>query len=136
MTRPEAELVRDSWRRAEPIADTVTRLFYLRLFELTPEVRGRLGCSLCEQCDRLAEAVDQLVESYRFGAGAGVPVAEPAAAAGESAAVVDAWLWAITNQLGGADSDRVGRAWSEAIRGEAGRPFRSVALGGAAPALV
>lgn len=130
MTPSQAVLVQDCWRRAEPVAETIARLFYRRLFQLAPELRDRFRSSLCEHCDHLIDAAEQLV--CRIGADA--PASHDDTPSGldpHQATLIDAWLWAIENQVGGSDTHRVGRAWRDAIASEAGVAFRTVALGDA-----
>ncbi len=49
MTPHQISLVRKSWALAEPLSDTVTTLFYGRLFELEPSVRGLFRQDMMEQ---------------------------------------------------------------------------------------
>lgn len=49
MTPHQISLVRKTWAQAEPLGDTVTTLFYGRLFELEPSIRGLFREDLMEQ---------------------------------------------------------------------------------------
>lgn len=124
-TRPN-DLVASSWERAAPVAPTVVRLFYRRLFELAPDLRGRVRKSLSEQCDHLIAAADELAERPNEPPGA---VGATTEADPDHAPIVEAWLWALHHQIGGADTLRIGQAWRDAIQSDAGEEFRAVALG-------
>ncbi len=129
MSPNEIELVQASWRHASPIADTVVRLFYRRLFERSPEVRERFHTSMSEQGDNLIAAVQELVD--RLGqeeAVSGVVLSEQSFA-DQGEEVTDAWLWALEQEIGRCASEGARKAWRQAIRSDAGAAFKLVALG-------
>lgn len=49
MTPQQIALVRKSWSLAEPMGDTITTLFYGRLFELEPSIRNLFRHDMIEQ---------------------------------------------------------------------------------------
>lgn len=68
MTAAEIALVQTSFRKVLPIADHVTALFYVRLFELDPSLRRQTCGEREEQGRRLARTIDGLVRRLpRFG---------------------------------------------------------------------
>ena len=59
---PQAiELVRESWSRVLPIADTAGRLFYARLFAADPSLRAMFRGDIDEQAARLMQMIDAAV---------------------------------------------------------------------------
>ena len=67
MTPRQVELVQQTWKQVEPIADTAARLFYRRLFEIAPEVRPLFKTSVSEQGDKLMKSLAVVVNQERFG---------------------------------------------------------------------
>ncbi|HEX6051832.1 MAG TPA: globin domain-containing protein [Gemmatimonadaceae bacterium] len=63
MISPEHEqLVRDTWKRFEPVAVEHARFFYDKLYELDPEVRTLFASTnMDEQRHRLMETIGRLV---------------------------------------------------------------------------
>ena len=120
MTPRQIELVRQSWNHATPIAETVVRLFYRRLFELAPGVRGRIQTSMCEQSDHLLEAVDELVSKID---------SERAGLERADATVVAAWTWSLQQELGRHADQAACEAWQSAFSTRAGLFLQEVALG-------
>lgn len=49
MTPQQISLVQKTWSLAEPLGDTVTTLFYGRLFELDPSLRALFKADMAEQ---------------------------------------------------------------------------------------
>lgn len=129
MTPTQIELIQQSWRRAEPIAETVVRLFYRRLFEGTPDLRERFLTSMSEQSDHLLAATREMVEKLAANESLIGLVGAVDAFEERESALVEAWLWAIQHEIGRLATDPVCEAWAEAIRGEAGAEFKLVALG-------
>jgi len=126
MTSRQIELVQRSWAAARPIADTVIRLFYRRLFETTPELRGRFCTSMSEQGDSLLAEVEGLVGRLGDEASA-APLSDA-----ETEQVTDAWVWALRAELGRRCLKETAAAWREALAARASEPFHATALGAAA----
>lgn len=62
MTPKQTEIVKQTWSRVAPIADTAATLFYDRLFELDPTTRPLFKAeNLPEQRRKLMQTLDQLV---------------------------------------------------------------------------
>jgi len=62
MTKEGNDIVRDSWARVMPIADTAASLFYDRLFEIDPTTRPLFKSEdLSEQRRKLMQTLDLLV---------------------------------------------------------------------------
>lgn len=62
MTKEGNDVVRDSWARVMPIADTAASLFYDRLFEIDPTTRPLFKSEdLSEQRRKLMQTLDLLV---------------------------------------------------------------------------
>jgi len=53
MTPEEINLVKISWAKVEPIAETAAELFYGKLFELDPEVKSMFKGNMTEQGKKL-----------------------------------------------------------------------------------
>jgi len=53
MTPEEINLVKISWAKVEPIAETAAELFYRKLFELDPEVKSMFNGNMTEQGKKL-----------------------------------------------------------------------------------
>lgn len=62
MTKEGNDIVRESWARVMPIADTAASLFYDRLFEIDPTTRPLFKSEdLSEQRRKLMQTLDLLV---------------------------------------------------------------------------
>lgn len=129
MSPNEIELVQASWRHAAPIADTVVRLFYRRLLENAPEIRERFHTSMSEQGDHLIAAVEELIERLDADDAVSGLVLSEDAFADRGEEVVEAWLWALEQEIGRRASEGARDAWRRAIRSDAGAAFKLVALG-------
>lgn len=129
MSPQQIELVQQSWAHAEPIVDTIVRLFYRRLFEQEPGLRDRFCTSMSEQGDHLLAATQDLVTNLANDASLVGLVGEVNDFNRQEANVIDAWLWAIEEEIGRLATPQVCDAWREAIRGEIGVTFKLVALG-------
>jgi len=57
MTPAEITLVKDSFRKLAPIADQAAALFYARLFELDPSLRGLFHGDMAEQGRKLMQMI-------------------------------------------------------------------------------
>lgn len=133
MNSKQIESLQLSWQHATPIAETVVRLFYRRLFELSPELRERFHTSMSEQSDHLLAAIHDLVQNAgrtTFVASTRVDskVCQPF-----EAHMTDAWLWALEQEIGRCASKGACDAWREAIKSDAGVTFKLVALGEVMP---
>lgn len=63
MTPEQTAIVRETWTRVTPIADTAATLFYNRLFEIDPSTRPLFKADgLAEQRRKLMQTLDQLVQ--------------------------------------------------------------------------
>ncbi len=63
MTPAEITLVKDSFRKVQPIADQAAALFYARLFELDPSLRPLFRGDLEEQGRKLMAMISMAVAS-------------------------------------------------------------------------
>jgi hemoglobin-like flavoprotein len=63
MTPEKIALVRSSWQQVFPIQDTAARLFYGRLFELDPSLRGMFKGDMAEQGRKLMAIINTAVIS-------------------------------------------------------------------------
>ncbi|HET7535039.1 MAG TPA: globin family protein [Candidatus Didemnitutus sp.] len=63
MTPEEITLVKNSFRLVVPIADQAAALFYARLFELDPALRGLFHGDMVEQGKKLLQAIGFAVSS-------------------------------------------------------------------------
>lgn len=129
MNSRQIESLQASWDHATPIAETVVRLFYRRLFELAPEVRERFQTSMSEQSDHLLAATDEMVAGLGGETAVVGVVGKVDAFKEHEAAVIDAWIWALEQEIGRCASQGACDAWREAIQSESGTTFRLVALG-------
>jgi nitric oxide dioxygenase len=121
MNEHEIELVQTSWAAVEPIADVAAMLFYNRLFETAPEVRGLFPDDVTEQgrklmamlrvvvngLDRLDALVPAVADLGRRHTGYG-------AAPAHYDAVGAALLWTLAEGLGEAFTPEVEDAWATA----------------------
>jgi hemoglobin-like flavoprotein len=57
------DVVRGSWQKVLPIRDTAAQLFYGRLFELDPSLRGLFKGDMVEQGRKLMAMLDVVVDS-------------------------------------------------------------------------
>jgi hemoglobin-like flavoprotein len=63
MTSEKIALVRSSWQQVLPIKDTAAQLFYGRLFELDPSLRGMFRGDMVEQGRKLMAMINTVVNS-------------------------------------------------------------------------
>ncbi|MBZ0106557.1 MAG: hemin receptor [Sulfuricella denitrificans] len=63
MTPEKIALVRSSWQMVLPIKDTAAQLFYGRLFELDPSLRGMFRGDMVEQGRKLMAMINTVVAS-------------------------------------------------------------------------
>lgn len=63
MTPEKVALVRSSWQQVLPIQDTAAQLFYGRLFELDPSLRGMFKGDMADQGRKLMAIINTAVAS-------------------------------------------------------------------------
>jgi hemoglobin-like flavoprotein len=63
MTPEKIALVRRTWQQVFPIQDTAAQLFYGRLFELDPSLRGLFRGDMAEQGHKLMAMINTVVVS-------------------------------------------------------------------------
>ena len=121
MTPQQIQLVQDSFRTVAPLGTGVAEIFYGRLFQLDPGLRGLFADDMTTQhqqlmamigivvkgLTRLDVLVPQVAELGRRHAGYGV---EPS----HYDTVGAALLWTLEQGLGDALTDDVREAWTEA----------------------
>jgi len=121
MTADEIALVRDSFAKVAPIAETAAGLFYGRLFETTPEVKPLFRGDMKEQGRKLMATLAVVVKGLD-NLPAIVPVAEALARRHVDygvlpehyASVGVALLWTLGQGLGEAFTPEVEAAWTQA----------------------
>lgn len=63
MNQEKIELVRSSWQQVLPIKETAAQLFYGKLFELDPALRGMFKGDMAEQGQKLMAMINTAVNS-------------------------------------------------------------------------
>lgn len=119
MNTSEITLVKDSFRKIVPIADQAAALFYARLFELDPELRGLFRGDMTEQGRKLMaiiatavatlERIDMIVPMVRQ---LGARHVHYGVREAHYATVGDALLWTLEKGLGPDFTPVVRDAWS------------------------
>ena len=124
ITAAQIALVKDTWSKVVPIADTAAALFYQRLFEASPHLAPMFdGVDLPEQRNKLVKAINMVVMSLdridtllptirelgQRHAGYGVEDAHY----GDVGAAL---LWTLEAGLGDAWSDDAAGAWTRAYQ--------------------
>jgi len=121
MTPDQVKLVQDSFAKVAPIADTAATLFYDRLFEVAPQVRGLFPDDMSEQKIKLMGMLAVVVKGLD-----NLPAILPAAsmlakrhvAYGATPAhypvVGGALLWTLEKGLGPGWTPEVAEAWTAA----------------------
>ena len=139
MTEEELYLVRSSWAKVQPISALAAELFYRRLFEIAPDVKGLFRADMGDQGRRLMAMIDTAVQGLdRFDellpalqalgkrhAGYGVKDAD-------YDAVATALLWTLEKGLGKAFTEDVRQAWVSAYSAVADTMKRAAAEDAAA----
>ncbi len=121
MTSRQITLVQDSFRQVEPVLEAATAMFYERLFELDPSLRGLFHRSREEQGRMLAQALTVVVK----GIDQPEQLKKAVKALGERhagygvrdehyATVGAALLWTLEQGLGEAFTPEVREAWAAA----------------------
>jgi hemoglobin-like flavoprotein len=122
MTPEQQELVRESWRRFDPIPRAVSVQFYQRLFELDPTVQQLFaGVDLAEQERKLmamlaqiVHAIDQPDELVTSVAALGRRHVHYGVKDGDYDSIGAVLLWTLEQSLGDAFTPEVRAAWAEA----------------------
>jgi nitric oxide dioxygenase len=120
MTPAQIDLIRSSWSKVEPIADTAASLFYGRLFELDPSVKPLFAHTdfakqnkilmqtltvVVKSLDRLDTIVPAVQALGRRHAGYGVRPKD-------YETVGAAFLWTLEQGLGPAFDDATRESWT------------------------
>jgi hemoglobin-like flavoprotein len=142
MSPEQKTLVKNSWQKLAPLADTAASLFYDRLFETDAPIRSLFkATNLTEQRRKLIQALalvvngldnlDALVPTI---ADLGRRHAQYGVTDGQYDTVGAALLWTLEQGLGSGWTPEVKAAWSGAytlvadvMRGAAGEPASAVA---------
>jgi hemoglobin-like flavoprotein len=124
ITAKQIELVKQTWGKVVPIADTASKLFYDRLFETSPQLAPMFrGVDLASQRQKLVKAINMVVMSLER-----IDTLLPtirelgkrhvAYGVEEThyAEVGAALLWTLETGLGDAWSDEAEAAWTRAYR--------------------
>jgi hemoglobin-like flavoprotein len=122
MTPEQQQLVRDSWRRFNPIPRAATVQFYQRLFELDPTVQHLFaGVDLAEQERKLMAmfaqivgAIDRPEELVSSVAALGRRHVHYGVKDGDYDSIGAALLWTLEQGLGDAFTPEIRAAWAEA----------------------
>lgn len=120
MTDRQKQLVQDSFQKVAPIADRAAALFYARLFELDPSLRGLFKSNLNEQGKKLMQTLGVAVRGLNDIEDL-LPVIEKLAlrhvAYGvrpqDYETVGAALLWTLERGLGESFTPEVAEAWAE-----------------------
>ena len=124
ITDAQIALIKDTWSKVVPIADTAAKLFYQRLFEASPQLAPLFdGVDLPEQRNKLVKAINMVVMSleridtlvptiHELGRRHVAYGVEDAHYADVGAAL----LWTLETGLGEAWSDDAARAWTRAYQ--------------------
>jgi hemoglobin-like flavoprotein len=122
MTPEQQELVRESWRRFNPVPRAATVQFYDRLFELDPTVRQLFaGVDLEEQERKLmtmfaqiVHAIDRPEELVSSVAALGRRHVHYGVKDGDYDSIGAALLWTLEQGLGDEFTPEIRAAWAEA----------------------
>lgn len=121
MTPEQTTLVKDSFARVLPIADTAAQLFYDRLFTLRPDYRRLFADDLTEQRRKLmltlatiVHDLDRLDVIGPMAADLGARHVDYGVTAADYAPVGEALIWTLRQGLGTAFTPAVESAWGAA----------------------
>jgi hemoglobin-like flavoprotein len=119
MTTNQKSLVKETFAKVVPIADTAAALFYGRLFEMDPSLRPLFRTDLREQGKKLMQMIgycvgklDQLDELVPAVKELGRKHAGYGAEEEDYATVGGALLWTLEQGLGAAFTPEVKAAWT------------------------
>jgi hemoglobin-like flavoprotein len=122
MSPEQKALVKETWRKLSPMADTAARVFYDRLFEIDATTRLLFKTTnLAEQRRKLIQALTMVIQGLDH-LEALVPAlsdlgrrhTQYGVTAGHYASVGTALLWTLEQGLGSGWTPDVKAAWSEA----------------------
>jgi chemotaxis signal transduction protein/hemoglobin-like flavoprotein len=121
MTPEQIELVKSSWKQVLPIADTAADLFYDRLFEVAPGVRGLFADDMAGQkkallamLGRVVASLDNLESIVPHVQDLGVRHVGYGAEPAHYAVVGETLLWTLEKGLGDEWNDELKNAWATA----------------------
>jgi hemoglobin-like flavoprotein len=122
MSPQEKALVKQTWRKLTPMADTAARLFYDRLFEIDETTRPLFKTTdLAEQRQKLIQALVMVVQGLDHLealvptlAGLGRSHAQYGVTDGHYESVGAALLWTLEQGLGSEWTSETKAAWSSA----------------------
>ena len=124
ITIEQINLVKETWGKVVPIADTAASLFYAHLFETSPHLAPMFdGVNLPEQRKKLIKAINLVVVSLEH-IETLVPMIREMGARHVGYGVEDAHygevgaalLWTLKTGLGDAWSDEAAEAWTRAYQ--------------------
>ncbi len=121
MTPHQITIIQESFAKVAPISDTAAEIFYARLFETTPEVRGLFKADMMEQGAKLMATLGVVVNGLRA-LDKIVPVAEDLARrhidygvqADHYKPVGEALIYTLRQGLGDDFTDDLEEAWTAA----------------------
>ena len=121
MTPEEISLVQESWKKVVPIKDAAAELFYGKLFELDPKLRGLFHGDMKEQGRKLMAMINtaigglgRLEEIVPAVQGLGRRHATYGVKDADYGTVATALLWTLDTGLGTAFTPPVKAAWVKA----------------------
>ena len=122
MTPTQIDLIRTSWTKVEPIADTAAALFYGRLFQLDPSVRplfahadiAKQGKILMQTLTVVVRSLDRLETIVPAVQGLGRRHAGYGVRPQDYETVGAAFLWTLEQGLGPDFDDATRDAWAMA----------------------
>jgi hemoglobin-like flavoprotein len=135
LTKEEIHTVQSDWKGVTPIAGTAATLFYDRLFELDPTVRGLFKPDLSEQKKKLMQMIgaavkglDDLPSLIPVVQALGRRHVEYGVKTGHYATVGSALLWTLKKGLGASFDAAHEAAWSK-VYGILARTMQDAAHG-------
>ena len=120
LTPEQITLVKESWEKVVPIADTAAELFYGKLFELDPELKSLFKGDMTEQGRKLMAMINTAVNGLK-NLEAIVPAVQDLGRRHVGYGVKDehydtvaaALLWTLEQGLGDAFTSDVKQAWTD-----------------------
>lgn len=120
LTTEDISMIKDSWAKVVPIADTAAGLFYGKLFELDPGLRPMFKGDMTEQGQKLMQMIgvavdnlDKLDEIVPAVQDLGVRHLEYGVKTSHYDTVGAALLWTLGQGLGDGFTPDVKSAWTE-----------------------
>lgn len=118
MTPQQLILVQESWEKVKPISDTAAQLFYGKLFELDPSLKGLFKGDMAEQGKKLMTMINVAVNGLKR-LEAIVPAVQDLGKRHVGYGVKDedydtvgtALVWTLSQGLGDGFTDEVKDAW-------------------------